>query len=61
MRGIQDVPRLLHASGERSAIRKFNRLSLRHLFRGAQPILQPQALDPGEFSFVVGDNHVTKR
>ena len=31
------------------------------LFRGAQPILQSQPLDPGEFSFVVSDDHVTKR
>jgi hypothetical protein len=33
----------------------------KNLFRGAQPILQSQALDAGEFSFVVGDHHVTKR
>lgn len=31
------------------------------LFSGAQPILETQTFDAGEFSFVVGDNHAGER
>jgi hypothetical protein len=33
----------------------------KNLFGGAQPILEAEALDAGEFFFVVGDDHVTER
>src|SRR3981081_523304 len=51
----RDVPRYLHATEPKEPPQSPG------LFLGAQPILQSQPLDPGEFSFVVGDNHVTKR
>src|SRR5271166_3887303 len=33
----------------------------KNLFPRAQPILQSQPFDSGEFSFVVSDNHVAQR